>query len=75
MRHKPSQLSEGTRQHKELNRCCSSPQQCWDHTFLLLCTSQNQLKAQCSTTGAVQVLKQVCKDAGLVFKNYRVCLS
>lgn len=30
------------------------------------------MKAQCSTKGAVQVVEQICKDAGLVFKNYRV---
>lgn len=78
MRRKPSQLSEGRRQHKEINRCCSSPQQYWDHTFLLLCTSQcvlpktHNIEAQCPSRGAVQVVEQVCKDAGLVFKSYMV---
>lgn len=73
MKGKPLQLSEGRRQHKELNRCCSSPQQCCDHTFLLLCTSlcvlpkTHQIEAQHPSRGTVQVVEQVCKDAGLVW--------
>lgn len=78
MRGEPSQLSEGRRQHKELNRCCSSPQQCWDHTFLLLCTFRcvlsktHYVEAQCPSREAVQEVKQICKDVGLVFKTYMV---
>ena len=78
MRGKASQLSAGRRQHKELHRCCSSPQRCWDHTFLLLCASQcvlpktHKIEAQYPSGGAVQVAEQGCEDTGLVFKNYMV---
>lgn len=78
MKGKPLQLSEGRRQHQKLKRYCSSPQHCWDHTFLLLCALQHmlpkthQIEVHCPSKGAVQVVEQVCKDAGLILKNCMV---